>query len=132
MIQSDPNVDAILVNIFGGIMRCDIIASGIVGAAKTVGLTKPLIIRLEGTNVSEGKAIIDAAQSEIHAISGTDLDDAAQKACDIARIKADTCPPPITSARTSNTWLPLYADLSLGWKALADQTNLKVSFEIPL
>jgi len=103
LIQSDPNVDAILVNIFGGIMRCDIIASGIVGAAKTVGLTKPLIIRLEGTNVEEGKKIIDAAQSEIHAISGTDLDDAAQKACDIARIKA-----------------------------LADQTNLKVSFEIPL
>merc|ERR1712086_566406 len=59
LIQSDPKVDAILVNIFGGIMRCDIIAAGIVGAAKTVGLTKPLIIRLEGTNVEQGQKIIN-------------------------------------------------------------------------
>merc|ERR1711934_133200 len=58
LIQSDPNVDAVLVNIFGGIMRCDVIAAGIVQAAKTVGLSKPLIIRLEGTNVEAGNKII--------------------------------------------------------------------------
>merc|ERR1712159_921867 len=103
LIQSDPKVDAILVNIFGGIMRCDVIAPGIVGAAKTVGLTKPIVVRLEGTNVEAGQKIINDAHSEIHAIGADDLDDAAKKACDIARIKK-----------------------------LAEQANLQVSFEIPL
>merc|ERR1719247_1624742 len=74
LIQSDEAVDAILVNIFGGIMRCDVIAAGIVAAAKTVGVSKPLIIRLEGTNVEAGNKIINDAQKEIHAISGADLD----------------------------------------------------------
>merc|ERR1719247_2631759 len=74
LIQSDEAVDAILVNIFGGIMRCDVIAAGIVGAAKQVGLTKPLVVRLEGTNVEAGLKIIADAQEDIHAISGADLD----------------------------------------------------------
>lgn len=101
LIQSDPKVDAILVNIFGGIMRCDVIAAGIVGAAKQVGLSKPLVVRLEGTNVDQGQKIID--ESNLHAVPADDLDDAAKKACNIARIKQ-----------------------------LADQSHLKVSFEIPL
>lgn len=68
-----------------------------------MGLTKPLIVRLEGTNVEAGLKIIADAQDDIHAISATDLDDGARKACDIARIKK-----------------------------LAEQANFKVSFEIPL
>ena len=67
----------ILINIFGGIMRCDTIAAGVVDAVKEVGLTVPLVVRLEGTNVEEGKRIID--RSGVNAISANDLDDAAQK-----------------------------------------------------
>jgi len=85
-------------------MRCDVIASGIVNAAKQVGLEKPLVIRLEGTNVQEGKRIIDEATG-LHAISAVDLDDAAMKAVQIAKIQS-----------------------------MANAVNfpLKVSFEIPL
>ncbi|EFN51726.1 hypothetical protein CHLNCDRAFT_139908 [Chlorella variabilis] len=72
------DVKAILVNIFGGIMRCDVIASGIVNAAKQVGVQVPLIVRLEGTNVERGKEIL--AGSGMNLISGSDLDDAAAKA----------------------------------------------------
>jgi succinyl-CoA synthetase beta subunit len=77
IITSDPNVKGILVNIFGGIMRCDVIAEGVVQAVKDVGLTVPLVVRLEGTKVDEGKAIIN--ESGLNVITADDLDDAAQK-----------------------------------------------------
>ena len=77
IITSDPNVKGILVNIFGGIMRCDVIAEGVVQAIRDVGLTVPLVVRLEGTNVSEGKSIINS--SGLNVIAADDLDDAAQK-----------------------------------------------------
>jgi succinyl-CoA synthetase beta subunit len=77
IITADPAVKGILVNIFGGIMRCDIIAEGVIAAVKDVGLTVPLVVRLEGTNVKEGKAILNSSGLDI--ISADDLDDAAQK-----------------------------------------------------
>jgi succinyl-CoA synthetase beta subunit len=77
IITSDPNVRGILVNIFGGIMRCDVIAEGVVAAVKEVGLKVPLVVRLEGTNVELGKQII--AESRLNVVSADDLDDAAQK-----------------------------------------------------
>ncbi len=77
LILSDKNVEGILVNIFGGIMKCDIIAEGIVAAAKEVHLSVPLVVRLEGTNVELGKKIL--AQSGLPIVSGNDLADAAQK-----------------------------------------------------
>ena len=77
IITSDPNVKGILVNIFGGIMRCDVIAEGVVAAVKEVGLKVPLVVRLEGTNVELGKKIIN--ESGLNVIAADDLDDAAQK-----------------------------------------------------
>ena len=77
IITADPAVKGILVNIFGGIMRCDVIAEGVIAAVKEVGLQVPLVVRLEGTNVKEGKAILN--QSGLNVISADDLDDAAQK-----------------------------------------------------
>jgi len=77
IITADPNVKGILVNIFGGIMRCDVIAEGVVAAVKDVGLKVPLVVRLEGTNVELGKKII--AESKLNVVSADDLDDAAQK-----------------------------------------------------
>jgi succinyl-CoA synthetase beta subunit len=77
IITSDPNVKGILVNIFGGIMRCDVIAEGVVAAVKEVGLKVPLVVRLEGTNVEEGKAIIN--DSDVDCIAADDLGDAAEK-----------------------------------------------------
>jgi succinyl-CoA synthetase beta subunit len=77
IITSDPNVKGILVNIFGGIMKCDVIAEGVVTAVKEVGLRVPLVVRLEGTNVEKGKEII--ARSNLNVTSADDLDDAAQK-----------------------------------------------------
>jgi len=77
IITSDPNVKGILVNIFGGIMKCDVIAEGVVAAVKEVGLRVPLVVRLEGTNVALGKEII--AKSNLNVTSADDLDDAAQK-----------------------------------------------------
>jgi succinyl-CoA synthetase beta subunit len=77
IITSDPNVKGILVNIFGGIMRCDVIAEGVVEAVKEVGLQVPLVVRLEGTNVELGKKIIN--ESGLNVIAADDLDDAAQK-----------------------------------------------------
>ena len=77
IITADPNVKGILVNIFGGIMRCDVIAEGVVAAVKEVGLQVPLVVRLEGTNVEKGKQIIN--QSGLNVIAADDLDDAAQK-----------------------------------------------------
>jgi len=77
IITSDPKVKGILVNIFGGIMRCDIIANGIVEAVRDVGLGVPLVVRLEGTNVNEGNAII--AESGLNVIAASNLGEAAQK-----------------------------------------------------
>jgi len=77
IITSDHNVKGILVNIFGGIMKCDVIAEGVVTAVKEVGLRVPLVVRLEGTNVALGKEII--AKSNLNVTSADDLDDAAQK-----------------------------------------------------
>jgi succinyl-CoA synthetase beta subunit len=77
IITADPKVKGILVNIFGGIMKCDVIAEGVVAAVKEVGLRVPLVVRLEGTNVEKGKEII--AKSNLNVTSGDDLDDAAQK-----------------------------------------------------
>jgi succinyl-CoA synthetase beta subunit len=77
IITSDPNVKGILVNIFGGIMRCDIIAEGIIAAVREVGLKVPLVVRLEGTNVDLGKEIIRTSGLDV--IAGDDLADAAEK-----------------------------------------------------
>ena len=77
LILSDARVKAILVNIFGGIMRCDIIAEGVVTAAKSLGLSVPLVVRLEGTNVEKGKEIL--AASKLNIISAADMGDAARK-----------------------------------------------------
>ncbi|MDO7841361.1 ADP-forming succinate--CoA ligase subunit beta [Sphingomonas immobilis] len=77
IILADPNVKGILVNIFGGIMKCDIIAEGIVAAAKEVNLSVPLVVRLEGTNVQQGKDIL--ANSGLAIVPANDLGDAAQK-----------------------------------------------------
>ena len=84
IILSDPAVKGILVNIFGGIMRCDIIAEGIVAAAKEVNLSVPLVVRLEGTNVQLGKDILD--QSGLPIVAADDLGDAAKKI--VAQVKA--------------------------------------------
>jgi succinyl-CoA synthetase beta subunit len=84
IILSDPAVKGILVNIFGGIMRCDIIAEGIVAAAREVDLKVPLVVRLEGTNVQKGKDIL--ATSGLPIIPANDLGDAAKKI--VAEVKA--------------------------------------------
>ena len=77
IITSDPQVKGILVNIFGGIMRCDVIAEGVVSAVKEVGLKVPLVVRLEGTNVKQGKAIIN--NSDVDVIAADNLKDGAEK-----------------------------------------------------
>ena len=78
ILVSDPNVKAILVNIFGGIMQCDIIAQGIINAVKVVKLPVPLVVRLEGTNVEEGKKLL--RESGLPLLTANDIGDAAQKA----------------------------------------------------
>jgi len=77
IITADPKVKGILINIFGGIMKCDVIARGVLAAVKTVGLNVPLVVRLEGTNVDEGKQII--RESGLNVIPADDLEDAARK-----------------------------------------------------
>jgi len=84
LILSNPNVQAILVNIFGGIVRCDLIAEGIIAAVKEVGLTIPVIVRLQGTNVEKGRELL--ANSGLAITPADDLNDAAQKA--VASVKA--------------------------------------------
>jgi succinyl-CoA synthetase beta subunit len=79
ILLADPNTKAVLVNIFGGIMKCDTIAEGIVGAAKELHFELPLVVRLEGTNVEQGRAILKSSGLKI--TPATSLDDAAQKAC---------------------------------------------------
>ena len=77
LILSDKNVKGILINIFGGIMRCDVLAQGVVDAAKEIKIKVPLVVRLAGTNFKEGKEILDNSGLEI--ISANDLSDAAKK-----------------------------------------------------
>jgi succinyl-CoA synthetase beta subunit len=77
LILSDSNVKAVLVNIFGGIVRCDMIAEGIIGAVEEVGVQVPVVVRLEGTNAVEGKKILDA--STLNLVGATSLTDAAEK-----------------------------------------------------
>jgi succinyl-CoA synthetase beta subunit len=77
IILSDAKVDGILVNIFGGIMRCDVVAEGVVAAARELALTKPLVVRLEGTNVEQGKRIMN--ESGLTIVAADDLGDAARK-----------------------------------------------------
>src|SRR5205823_12530105 len=83
ILVADKNVQAILVNIFGGIMKCDVIAQGILNAARTVKLSVPLVVRLEGTNVERGKQLLK--ESRVELITADDLADAAQKAVAAAR-----------------------------------------------
>ncbi len=83
LLLADPHVKAVLVNIFGGIMRCDVIANGIVAAATQVGLSIPLVVRLQGTNVALGKEIL--ARSDVPVLPADDLGDAARKAVRAAR-----------------------------------------------
>ena len=83
IILSDPKVKGVLVNIFGGIMRCDVVADGVVEAAKQVKLSVPLVVRLEGTNVEQGKQIL--AQSGLNIIPAGDLADGAKKAVEAVR-----------------------------------------------
>ena len=77
IILSDDSVEGILVNIFGGIMRCDVVAEGIISAANEVNISVPLVVRLEGTNVELGKKIIQ--EPDLSIIRASDLDDAAKK-----------------------------------------------------
>ncbi|MDF1596854.1 MAG: ADP-forming succinate--CoA ligase subunit beta [Acidimicrobiia bacterium] len=83
IITRDPNVKGIFVNIFGGIMRCDVIASGVVQAVRDVGLEVPLVVRLEGTNVEEGRRIIE--ESGLDVISAVDMKDGAEKIVELAK-----------------------------------------------
>ena len=77
IILGDPAVNGLLVNIFGGIMKCDVIAEGVIAAAKELEVKVPLVVRLEGTNVEEGKRIL--SESGMNIIPADNLDDAAQK-----------------------------------------------------
>ena len=81
IILSDPNVKGILINIFGGILRCDVLASGVVEAAKKTGINVPVVVRMEGTNVEEGRRILD--ESGLDLITAVDIKDAAEKVAGI-------------------------------------------------
>ncbi len=89
LMLRNPKLQAILVNIFGGIMKCDVIAQGVVAAAREVQLTVPLVVRLEGTNVELGKKIL--ADSGLTIISAENMADAAQKAVNAAKTKSSSC-----------------------------------------
>lgn len=84
LISSDPNVQAILVNIFGGIMRCDVIAEGIITAAKTLAMKIPIVVRLQGTRVDDAKALM--AASSLRIMSCDNLDEAAKMAVKLSAI----------------------------------------------
>lgn len=86
LIMSDPNVEGILVNIFGGIMRCDVIAEGVIAATREMGLTIPLVVRLAGTNVEQGKKLL--SESGLNIIPADDLADAASKVVNAVREEA--------------------------------------------
>ncbi|MEM6994837.1 MAG: ADP-forming succinate--CoA ligase subunit beta [Myxococcota bacterium] len=83
IITSDPKLEGILVNIFGGIMKCDVIAEGVIAAVKEVGLKVPLVVRLEGTNVEKGKALLES--SDLKITTGSSLRDAAQKIVEMTK-----------------------------------------------
>ena len=83
LILADENVKGILINIFGGIMRCDVLAQGVIDAAKQVNLSVPLVVRLAGTNFKEGKELLD--KSNLKILSATDLNDAAKKIVDVIK-----------------------------------------------
>ncbi|MGD9172684.1 MAG: ADP-forming succinate--CoA ligase subunit beta [Desulfobacterales bacterium] len=83
IILSDPNVKGILINIFGGILRCDVLANGVVEAAKKTGIKVPVVVRMEGTNVDAGRKIL--AESGLNLITATDLKDAAQKIAEVVQ-----------------------------------------------
>merc|ERR1712179_790753 len=84
IITGDPKVNAIMVNIFGGIMRCDVIAEGIIAAARELQLATPIVVRLQGTNVDEAKVMIGSAGMKI--LPGDNLDEAARLACKLSKI----------------------------------------------
>ena len=92
LLNADKNVQCILVNIFGGIMRCDVIATGIINAAKNIGMKKPIIVRLKGTNVEEARKLI--SESGLQLFVNDDLEEAADKAVSIAKV--------MTAAEASN------------------------------
>jgi succinyl-CoA synthetase beta subunit len=81
IILSDENVKGILINIFGGILRCDVLAEGVVEAAKKIGINVPVVVRMEGTNVEEGRRIL--SESGLSLITAVDLKDAAKKVAEI-------------------------------------------------
>jgi len=83
IILADENVKAVLINIFGGILRCDVLAEGVVQAAQKTGINVPVVIRMEGTNVDEGRRIL--ADSGLNLITAVDLKDAANKIAEIVR-----------------------------------------------
>ena len=83
IITSDPNVKSIFINIFGGIMKCDTIAEGVITAVKEVGLKVPLVVRLEGTNVDLGKKILK--ESGLNLEAAADMADGAKKAVELAK-----------------------------------------------
>ncbi len=85
ILLSDPRVKAVLINIFGGIMRCDVLAQGVVEAARQVGLNVPLVVRMEGTNVEQGRQILNASGLKI--IAATDMEDAARRVVALASSK---------------------------------------------
>jgi succinyl-CoA synthetase beta subunit len=85
ILLSDKNVEVVLVNIFGGIMRCDIIAEGIISAVKDVGVKIPIVVRLEGTNVDLGKEILK--KSNLNIISADSLTDAAKRSVELTTLK---------------------------------------------
>jgi succinyl-CoA synthetase beta subunit len=83
IILSDPNVKGILINIFGGILRCDVLAEGVVQAAKKTGIDVPVVVRMEGTNIDEGRRIL--AESGLKLTTATDLKDAAARVAEIVQ-----------------------------------------------
>ena len=87
ILNTDPSVKAILINIFGGIMRCDVIANGIINAAMHIGIQKPIVVRLQGTRVQEARTLIEACG--IKMILAENLDDAAEKVVGVAKIREE-------------------------------------------
>ncbi|MCP4735170.1 MAG: succinate--CoA ligase subunit beta, partial [Bosea sp.] len=87
ILVDDPKVKAILVNIFGGIMKCDVIAGGVIEAVKQVDLKVPLVVRLEGTNVEVGKKMLE--ESGLPIITASDLDEAAIKICEAIGVESN-------------------------------------------
>ena len=83
IILSDPNVKGILINIFGGILRCDVLAEGVVKAAQKTNINVPVVVRMEGTNIEEGRRIL--AESGLQLTTAVDLKDAAQKVAEIVQ-----------------------------------------------